>query len=198
MKKKTPLKKIQSNGKTVWVTRPNLKDKSLLRKRMNVYNMILNAIDENKDAETIMQIAEDFGKTLFKECIKERPEKWTIKNWLEPVVENIFNPMGAAATFTKITDKEARSLIFRCPVPEQIDKHNIPCLFSYGFARGLLKSAFPKGELLMGKTIANGASLCEFVFKSEASEEDRIEIEKIKQKFKESCKSKHNGEKKDG
>ena len=183
-KKKEFLKKIESDGKTVWVTRPNLTEKDLLEERIKAYSTVLKAIEEDKDVDTIMQIAEDFGKTLFEKRIKERPEKWTIKNWLEPVVKNIFNPMGAAATFTKITDEEARSVIFRCPVYEQIEKNNISCLFSYGFARGLLKSAFPKGELIMGKTMGNGASLCEFVFKAEATDEDRDKAEKIKQKFK--------------
>jgi len=194
-KEEKPLKKIESDGKTVWITRPTLEERDLLKERMKVYNAVLKAINEGKDIDVVMQIAEDFGKTLFKEKIKEKPEKWTIKNWLEPVVRNIFNPMGAAATFTKITDEEARSVIFRCPVHKQIEKNNIPCLFSYGVTRGLLKSVFPKGELIMGETMGNGASLCEFVFKAEATDEDKNEVEKIKQKFREICKVEHSDEK---
>ncbi|EMR73974.1 hypothetical protein MBGDN05_00604 [Thermoplasmatales archaeon SCGC AB-539-N05] len=183
--KKTSLKKIGSEKKTVWVTRPNLNEDHLLKKRReSAYKSISKVFDEKKDFETVMQMAENFGNTIFKEFVKEKPQKWTMKNWVEPVVKNVFNPMGAAATFTKITDDEARSLIFRCPAPEHFDTSGMPsCLFSYGFTRGLLLSAFPEGELVMDKTMSDGFPMCEFVFKAKASDSDKKEKERIKKHF---------------
>ena len=52
-----------------------------------------------------------------------------------------------------------------------------------GCIRGLFLSAFPNGELLMGSTMALGAPVTEFTFKSNASYKDRFERQRVKNLF---------------
>ena len=105
-----------------------------------------------------------------------------MNQWIKPVVENIFNPMGTAATFTEITEDEAKSFVFRYNTlteDESTDPY-LSSLFTYGFLRGILLSAFPDGELIMKSSMAEGAQVDEFTFKAKITDEDRFEPERIK------------------
>ena len=139
--------------------------------------------NEHGKIEMVMQVAEAFGRGLFEEFIRGESDDWTMEKWIKPVVGNIFNPMGTAATFTKITDDEAKSLIFRCGLHEDSDEPYMASLFTYGFLRGMLLSAFSDGEIIMGSSMAQGAPMIEFTFKANATDEDRLERERIKKKF---------------
>ena len=132
-----------------------------------------------------MQTAEAFGRGLFSDYIQCETKKWTMKKWIKPVVDNIFNPMGTGATFTKISKDEATSLIFKCSLHEKSKQKHVASVFTYGYLRGLFKSAFPNGEILMGSTMAQGAPLIEFTFKTEASDKEKLERERIKNNFSE-------------
>lgn len=179
--KKTSLKKIESKGKTVWVTRvQDSKNTSLKKKREDAYESLLEAINNDTDFDTLLEIAEDFGKQTFKDQITETTQDWTMEDWIDPVVEKIFNPMGAAGTFTKIADDEIHSLVFRCPSTQESWSS---CLFSYGFTRGLVKSVFPQGEVLMGKTMSNGAPMCEFIFKAKPTPEEKTKSKEMKKQW---------------
>ena len=103
-----------------------------------------------------------------------------MKEWVNPVVENILNPMGTAAAFTKITDTEVSSMIFGCQLHEDSEDPDMASLFTYGYLRGAFLSAFPNGELLMKSAMAQGAPMTKFIFKSNATDEDRLERERIK------------------
>jgi len=135
------------------------------------------------NVETVMQTEEAVVRGLSGEYRKKKSDGWTIKKWIKPAVENIFNPMGIAATFTKITEDEAKSLIFRCQLHEESNEPQVASVFTYGFLRGMLLSAFPNGELIMGSTMAQGAPMIEFTFKANASDKDRFERERIKNFF---------------
>jgi hypothetical protein len=178
-----PLKKIESHGRTVWVTQPKQINEDLLKRRECAFNVAINKLAEHHKVETFMQTAEAFGRGLFAELITDRPEQWTIENWVKPAVEHIFNPMGIAATFTKITDTEAQSMIFQCPTTDLGEEACNSCPFSYGFVRGLFRSAFPDGEVIMKTTMMQGAPMCTFTFKRHPTAEDRRERERIKKVF---------------
>ena len=112
-----------------------------------------------------MQTGEAFGRGLFEDSIKEKPEKWTMEEWLSSTVEHIFNPLGNAFTFSEIADDEVKSLMTRCPLHENTNEPHVASLFTYGFMRGLLLSAFPHGELLMGDIVeTEGRPKTEFIF----------------------------------
>ena len=178
------LKKIESGDRTVWITQPN-EIENIMDKRETAFNIAKEKLTNEPDKiETAMQIAEAFGRGLFEEFINNKnSEEWTMEKWVKPIVGNIFNPMGTTATFTKITEDEAKSLIFRCQLHENSKEPHIASLFTYGFLRGLLLSAFPDGEILMGSSMAQGAPMIEFTYKTNATEEDRLERKRIKEVF---------------
>lgn len=174
-------KKIESKERTVWITQPN-EVKKILKRREIAFNVTKGKLeDSGGKIETAMQTAEAFGRGLFADFIKKESDQWTMEQWIKPVVENVFNPMGTAATFTTITEDEATSLIFKCPFHENTNEPHMASLFTYGFVRGMLLSAFPEGELLMRSTMAQGAPMIEFTFKANATEKDILERERIKQ-----------------
>ena len=177
------LKKIESKDRTVWITQPN-ETEMLLKRREIAFNVAKGKLaDGNGNIETVMQTAEAFGRGLFEDYLKKDSNDWSMNSWVKPMVENVFNPMGTGATFTKITEDEAKSLIFRCPLHENSGEPQMASLFTYGFLRGMLVSAFPDGELLMGSSIAHGAPMIEFIFKADATGDDRIERERVKKLF---------------
>jgi len=177
------LKKIESKDRTVWITQPN-ETEMLLKRREIAFNVAKGKlVDSNGNIETVMQTAEAFGRGLFEDYLKKDSNDWSMDSWVKPMVENVFNPMGTGATFTKITEDEAKSLIFRCLLHENSGEPQMASLFTYGFLRGMLVSAFPDGELLMGSSIAHGAPMIEFIFKADATGDDRIERERVKKLF---------------
>lgn len=177
-----PFKKIESGDNVVWITQPNETEK-ILKRRSVALNIAKGKIeDTGGKIETAIQTAEAFGRGLFEEYIRKESKEWTMDQWIKPVVENIFNPMGTAATFTEITEDEAKSFVFRYNTLTE-DKSTDPylsSLFTYGFLRGILLSAFPDGELIMKSSMAEGAQVDEFTFKAKITDEDRFEHERIK------------------
>jgi hypothetical protein len=167
-----PLKRIESGKNIVWMTQPN-EINTMLKRRDIAFNVARGKLEENNGKiETIMQTGEAFGRSLFSEYIKEDPNNWTIKEWLDPVVENILNPLGTGAIFTKVTEKEANSLIFRCQLHEDVEDLNMASLFTYGYLKGMFLSAFPKGEILIKSTIAQGAPMIKLTFKTNKKNEE--------------------------
>jgi len=176
-------RKIESGDRTVWITQPD-EIENILNRRETAFNIAKEKLaSEPGKIETAMQIAEAFGRGLFEDLIKKNSDEWTMEKWVKPIVGNIFNPMGTAATFTKITEDEAKSLIFRCQLHEDSKEPHAASLFTYGFLRGMLLSAFPNGEILMGSSMAQGAPMIEFTYKTNATDEDRLERERIKEVF---------------
>jgi hypothetical protein len=174
-------KKIESGKNIVWITQPNETEKILKRKSVAL-NIAKGKIeDTGGKIETAIQTAEAFGRGLYEEYIRKKSKEWTMDQWVKPVVENIFNPMGTAATFTEITEDEAKSFVFRYSLNEEdpTDPY-LSSLFTYGFLRGILLSAFPDGELIMKSSMAEGAPVDEFTFKAKVADEDRFENERIK------------------
>lgn len=175
-----PLRKIASSrDHTVWMTQPN-EVETIMKRRDIAFDVTKGKLTENGKIETAMQTAEAFGRGLFSDFIKNESTAWTMNTLIEPMTEHILNPMGTGATFTNITEDEATSLIFRCRLHDEADEPHMASLFTYGFLRGMLRSAFPHGELLMGSSMAEGAPMIELTFKTRATDKDRWERERIK------------------
>ncbi len=179
-----PIKESESNEQPVWkIELVEMED--LSKRRDTAFNVALGKLlDSNGNIETVMQTGEAFGRGLFHDCIKEKPHEWTMEEWLNSMVEHVFNPLGNTFTFSKITNNEVKSLLTKCPLQKFEDESKVASLFTYGFMRGLLKSAFPKGELLMDdKTDTNGSKMTEFIFKTTALYKDKFERKRVKSSF---------------
>jgi len=156
----------------------------ILRRRDTAFNVALGKLLEaHGDAETVMQTGEAFGRGLFTEFINEKPEEWTMKDWLDATIDNIFDPLDTSFTIAEVRTNEARSLITQRLLHENLDESHAASLFTYGIFRGLFLSAFPKGELIMGNTIALDQPVTEFTFKTNASRKDKFERQRIKNLF---------------
>ena len=179
-----PIKESVINGQTIWKNDP-IELENLKKRRDTAFNVALGRLlDTNGNIETVMQIAEAFGRGLFQEFIQEKPESWTMEEWLNTIVENIFNPLGNAFTFSKISNDEVQSTLTKCPLQENTEESHVASLFTYGFFRGLLKSAFPNGELLLEDT--SNSEECfknKFTFKINAMYKDKFERERVKSSF---------------
>jgi len=178
------IKECVFNGRTVWINEPTEME-DLSKRRDTAFHIALGKLlDSNGNVETVMQTGEAFGRGLFEDCIKKKPKEWTMKEWLNSVVEHVFNPLGNTFAFSKIANDEIKSFLTKCPLQKFVDESNVASLFTYGFMRGLLKSAFPKGELLMDDLIdTNGSKMTEFVFKNQALYKDKYERERVKSYF---------------
>jgi len=177
------IKEIGDEKRKVWITQPREINDTILKRREQAFHIAMGKLKEHNNPETVMQTAEAFGRGLFSDFIQEKPTRWTMEEWIKPVVEKIFNPMGTAATFTKITEEEAKSVVFRCPIQQKSKEACSHCSFSYGFVRGLFRSAFPNGEVVMGNIMVDGAPMCEFTFKTNPTDEYDMERERVKQLF---------------
>lgn len=177
-----PFKKIASSqDHTVWLTQPKELEE-LLKRRDVAFQIAQGKLnDSGGKIETAMQTAEAFGRGLFAEFINNKADYQTMDTWITPVVEHILNPLGTGAIFTNITEQEATSRIFRCPLHENAQDPHMASLFTYGFLRGMLLSAFPRGELLMKSSMAQGSPTLDFTFKTQATGTEWRERERVKQ-----------------
>jgi hypothetical protein len=157
----------------------------LIRWRDTAFQAALNKLtDSGGKAEPVIQTGEAFGRGLFSEIIQNKPQDWALDQWLDTTINAIMTPMGTTMQIKEIGEDFAKTQLIQCPLHEQTSEYNIVGLFNYGFIRGLLRSAFPRGELLMGSTMATKIPLTEFIFKANATYHDRRERERIKQFFK--------------
>ena len=172
MKKQT-LKKIKSTkNQYVFVSQPK-EIKKIVEKKQQALKIAKEKVQNNGKIESALFTGEAFGRALFEEYLKNKAKKWTIEKWLKPVVENIFNPMGMGATFTEITNSQIKTLIFRYNnVFEEQNNQYINSLFTYGYLRGMFLSAFPNGELILKSSMAMGAPMDIFTFKTDYFENE--------------------------
>ena len=142
---------------------------------------VFETLDKRASTEITLKSAEKLGMNIFDECIKEKPDRWTTKTWVETMSRYVFNPRGTGVVFSEISDEKIVSHVIKCPTPERAGKApHLTCPFSYGYTRELWKKAFPDGELLMGGTMAHGAPTCEFTFCVKVDKEQAEMREKIK------------------
>jgi hypothetical protein len=141
-------------------------------------------LDSNGNIETVLQTGEAFGRGVFNDYITEKLHEWTIEEWIQSMVNQIFTPLGSEFIVSKMTDVEVTSVLTKNPLQKFTDEPNVISLFTYGFLRGLLKSAFPEGELLMGESQElQDTRMTKFVFKSQAFFTDKFERERVKSSF---------------
>jgi len=173
-----PLRAITSQNKMVWMTQPR-EDMPIMQRTTNALAIAQGKFEEsNGNTELVIQTAEAFGRGIFADSIAER-SSWTMKDWIETISRDILNPLGIGATITTLSNDTIHSQIFRMPLHEDANDQHLASLFTYGFLRGLLCSAFPDGEVIMKNSMAAGAPMTGFVFKLQGSEEDQLERQKM-------------------
>ena len=178
-----PLKELPVSDRTIWTTQPHETHKIVKRAETALSVAKWKFEESHGNLELVMQTAEAFGRGLFAERMKDKPKGWTMAQWVESTTREILNPLGTEATFTKITNNKVKSVMNRTLLQEESTEPEITSLFTYGFMRGILLSAFPKGELLVGSTMAQGAPMTELIFKTKATEEEKAERERVKSFF---------------
>jgi hypothetical protein len=142
---------------------------------------VFDVLDKKASGEITLKAAERLGMNIFEGYIKEEISEWTPKTWTETVSRFVFNPQGTGIVFSEISKDGIVAHIIKCPTPGRAGKApHLTCPFSYGYARGLWKKAFPDGELLMGGTMAHGAPTCGFTFHVKADKKHVEMREKIK------------------
>ncbi|MDI6916946.1 MAG: hypothetical protein QMC80_04025 [Thermoplasmatales archaeon] len=142
---------------------------------------VFGVVDKKTSSEITLKAAEKLGLNVFDEHIKEKTVEWTTKTWTETIARFVFNPQGTGIVFSEISKDRIVAHVIKCPTPGRASKApHLTCPFSYGYARGLWKKAFPDGELLMAGTMAHGAPTCEFIFHVKAGKEHAEMREKIK------------------
>lgn len=179
MEMEDALKPIVSKERTVWMTQPK-ESESAMQRQETAFQVAKGKFDQTGNMELVMQTAEAFGRGLFAELIQDKPEDWTMKEWLNIVARDVLNPMGTGATITKMTDDTIESQMFKNTLHETSEDQELASVFTYGFLRGLLRSAFPEGELLMNSSVALGAPSTSLVFKAHATNADSGERERVK------------------
>lgn len=159
--------------------------KDIEKRRDVAFNVALGKLLETKgNLETVMQTGEAFGRGLFSDYIKENTDNWTIEKWFETTMANILKPLGNKFEFSKISTNEVQSMMSICPLKQNTNEPQVASLFTYSFMRGMLKSAFPKGEVLMENSSQNDEDQkTQFIFKSNARPKDRFERERVKDFF---------------
>lgn len=137
-------------------------------------------LDTNGNLEVVIQTAEAFGRGLYAEFLQDKSNIRTMKDWIQSTITEVLQPMGQELITIHTNDIESLSHLTRCPIQQHTQEPHLASLFTYGLLRGLLLSAFPEGELLMGSTLAEGATKTEFIFKTTAQPPDHKERERIK------------------
>ena len=141
-------------------------------------------LETNGNLETLMQLSEAFGRGLFADYIKDNTGNWSIEEWIDETVEKILVPLGNTLEFSELTSSEVKTRLTKCLLSEKTNEPQVASLFTYGFMRGMLLSAFPKGELLMNNLQDGGHSIPHFTFKTKALYRDKGERERVKTSFK--------------
>jgi len=134
-------------------------------------------------AETVMQTGEAFGRGVFSDLLRDKTEDWTLDTWIAMTTQLIFNPLGDSCTIADLDETQARTIMTHGALQHKTEEQELVSLFTYSFLRGLLLSAFPNGELLLGSTMSQGAPVNEYTFKISASFKDRTERQRVKNLF---------------
>ncbi len=128
--------KKESQDHVVWPTTSSM-SKEILRRRDTAFHVALGKLLETHgNAESVIQIGEAFGRGLFAEFIDEKPDEWTMKEWLDAATENIFDHMDTSFTIAEVRADEARSLLTQRLSHENSDESHVASLF--GERRGVL------------------------------------------------------------
>ena len=174
---------MEKDTKSLTKLETNSNDNKIdLAKRIDkAFNIALGKfLDSNGKIETVMQTGEAFGRGLFADIISEKPKEWTMKQWIDETVENIISPIGNDFSFIEISEDKAISVMNKSVLHEKSDETIIASLFTYGFIRGLLKSAFPKGELVLQDQFSRDLTNTTFIFKTKSYSRDKFERERVK------------------
>ena len=100
------------------------------------------------------------------------------------VTTTAFSPTGRTLILLSLAKEGFRKHLLENPLQENTNEPHVASLFTYGFIRGLLLSAFPRGELLMeSATEAESSPIAEFIFKTNALYKDKFERERVKSTF---------------
>ncbi|MEM4258420.1 MAG: hypothetical protein QXL17_04625 [Candidatus Thermoplasmatota archaeon] len=178
------VKKIStSGGGAIWIPEKKECPELIQRQETAFQAAVSKLLASSGNIELVLQTGEAFGRGLFAERLQEKPQEWTLQTWLQHTLQEIFLPLGAEFSFTKITDNEVQSHLTKSTLLSNTTETTVSSLFTYGVLRGLFLSAFPKGEVLLTSSDPDATQAPQICFKAYASYKDRFERERVKNSF---------------
>jgi hypothetical protein len=173
-----------TNALQVSLTEDTLDD-AITRWRDTAFNVALNKlIESNGNPETVMQTGEAFGRGLFSQLIIEKPHNWTMHHWTQHITHTILKRLGQDINIQSLSNVQATLTIQKCELSEHTAEPHVATLFIYSTIRGLLKSAYPQGEVILKSTMTHGAPITELLLKANAIPKDQHSREEVKNLFK--------------
>jgi len=161
-----------------WEEVPMQKEQQLTSWQHSAFQAALEQLKTGHGTpDSVMRMGEAFGRGLFAERIKDKTPDWTMKQWLQEIEKDVCEPLGTEFTFTKISPDVATTFMNRNPLAQTSQDQTAASLFHFGVMRGLFRSAFPQGELVISELKDHEQP--EFIFKANASAKDKLERERI-------------------
>lgn len=157
-----------------WEDKASSQEDHLAQWQKSAFRAALEKLQaEHGTPDTVMRMGEAFGRGLHAQRFKEKSSEWTLKEWVQEIQEGISAPLGTEFTFTKVSNDVVATFMNRNPLACSSEERTAKALFNFGVMRGLLRSAFPDGELVVD-SMKNDRHL-EFIFKAHASAKDKLE-----------------------
>lgn len=147
--------------------------------RETAFTAALQKYKANHDnIETILQTGEAFGRAIHSAHLT-RTDEWNLDDWCTEA-SRLLAPLGDAFSVTHAQSDVVATFLRRNPLTHQHHNDPLDALFTYGTLRGLFRSAFPDGELVLTRptTTDTPASL---YFKLHPSSLDRLTRERVKE-----------------
>ncbi|MBU0497286.1 MAG: hypothetical protein KKG04_04940 [Candidatus Thermoplasmatota archaeon] len=140
-------------------------------------------IETNGNLDIFMQTGEAFGRALFSQLIPEKPTNWTLEKWAHHIINNILTKLGHELDIEHLNENEAILAIQNYALHHTTNEPQAAALFEYSMIRGLLRSVYPKGEVILSTTKATGAPLTQLILKANAISKDKLARHYAKQAF---------------
>lgn len=170
--------KKKEDMQSSWEDGPLLQKEQLISRHHSAFEAALDQLKTGYGTpDSVMRMGEAFGRGLFAERIKDKTSDWTMKQWLQEIEQDICESLGTEFTFTKISPDVMTTFMNRNPLAQTSQDQTAASLFHFGVMRGLFRSAFPQGELVISELKDHEQP--EFIFKANASAKDRLERERI-------------------
>ena len=159
-------------------------DEAITKWRNTAFTVALNKLIESKgNLEIVMQTGEAFGRGLFSQLIVEKPHNWIMYHWIDHITTRILHRLGQDVNIQDLTDAQATLSIQKCSLCDHFAEPHVATLFIYSTIRGLHKSSYPKGEVILKNTMVHGSPITELILKANAIPQDQHSREHAKQIF---------------
>jgi hypothetical protein len=153
------------------------KDPDLREWRDSAFTAAMEKFHHNHDnIEAILQTGEAFGRAVHSAHLN-RTREWPLDEWCTEV-SHLLAPLGDSFAITGARHDVVATFLRRNPLASHPHDVSLDALFTYATLRGLFRSAFPGGEVVLDEgTPEHPGAL---FFKLHPSSLDRLTRERVK------------------